>query len=100
VPDPFPEAGPPVGPDRFDPDRPAVDTTVGTGIDTDGDGRADTAVRTDGVDLILLTDLDGDGYVDQLLRIGPDGLARETPIVEPAGGAALRGLITGMEAGC
>lgn len=92
VPDNDPDADPlPAGPDRFDLNRPD--------IDTDRDGRADTMVTTDGVDLILLTDLDGDGHVDQLLRIGPDGLARETPLGEPAGGAALRGLITGMDAG-
>jgi hypothetical protein len=46
-------------------------------IDTDGDGRPDTTVRGDGVDLVLSTDLDGDGYADRVLRIGPDGVARE-----------------------
>jgi hypothetical protein len=51
------------------------------------------------VDLILLSDLDGDGHVDQLLRLGPDGVVRETPLAEPADSPALHGLITGMEAG-
>jgi hypothetical protein len=50
---------------------------VGHGADTDADGRPDTIVLGDGVDLVLLTDLDGDGYADRVLRIGPDGVARE-----------------------
>jgi hypothetical protein len=49
---------------------------VGPGLDTDADGSPDTAVVEDGVDLVLLTDLDADGWVDQVLRIGPDGVAR------------------------
>ena len=39
--------------------------------------RPDTIVSGDGVDLILRTDLDGDGYADRVLRIGPDGVTRE-----------------------
>ncbi|OLT17631.1 hypothetical protein BJF78_12585 [Pseudonocardia sp. CNS-139] len=55
-------------------------------LDTNADGRADTAVHTDGVDLVLLTDLDGDLFADQVLRIGPDGVVREVvaphPVIE------------------
>jgi hypothetical protein len=50
---------------------------VSAGFDTDGDGHPDTTVADDGVDLVLLTDLDGDGFADRLLRIGPDGITRE-----------------------
>jgi hypothetical protein len=52
-----------------------VDVTAG--IDTDTDGRADTLVTDDGIDLILLTDFDGDSFADRVLRIGPDGITRE-----------------------
>ncbi|HEY0816170.1 MAG TPA: hypothetical protein VGE11_23085 [Pseudonocardia sp.] len=45
-------------------------------LDTDGDGRFDTSLSDDGVDLILGTDLDADGIVDEILRIGPDGVLR------------------------
>lgn len=45
-------------------------------LDTDGDGRLDTSVVDDGVDLIFGTDLNADGVVDQLLRLGPDGVVR------------------------
>jgi hypothetical protein len=54
---------------------------VTAGLDTDADGRADTVVSDDGVDLVLLTDLDGDSLADQVLRIGPGGVVRE---VEPS----------------
>jgi hypothetical protein len=47
-------------------------------FDTDGDGVLDTAVTTDGIDLVVLTDLDGDRFADQVLRIGLDGTVRET----------------------
>jgi hypothetical protein len=43
------------------------------GLDTDGDGRPDTAVVADGPDLVLCTDLDGDALADQVLHIGRDG---------------------------
>jgi hypothetical protein len=63
-------------------------------FDTDGDGVLDTAVTTDGVDLVLLTDLDGDRFADQVLRIGPDGTVREaTP---PPAGSAVDGLLGGV----
>ena len=45
-------------------------------LDTDGDGRLDTSLVDDGVDLIFGTDLDADSIVDQILRLGPDGLIR------------------------
>jgi hypothetical protein len=45
-------------------------------LDTDGDGRFDTSLTDDGFDLILGTDLDADGIVDEILRIGPDGVIR------------------------
>lgn len=69
--------------------------------DTDGDGRADTAVTDDGVDLLLLTDLDGNGVADQILRIGPDGVVREAAPDPPAGpgGGLLDGLRCGVDAG-
>jgi len=54
---------------------PFVDTAPFV-IDTDGDGRLDTSVVDDGVDLIFGTDLNADGVVDQLLRLGPDGVVR------------------------
>jgi hypothetical protein len=43
-------------------------------LDTDGDGRLDTSLADDGIDLIFGTDLDADGVVDQILRLGPDGV--------------------------
>jgi hypothetical protein len=57
------------------PDEPRYD--VGCGFDTDGDGRSDTVVTDDGVDLVVAIDLDGDRFADQVLRIGADGLVRE-----------------------
>ena len=50
------------------------------GLDTDADGRADTVVTSDGADLVLHTDLDGDGLADQVLHIGPDGTVWEEVI--------------------
>jgi len=63
-----------------------TDGTDGTdAVDTDADGRPDTVVTDDGFDLVLHTDLDGDGLADQVLRIGPDGVAREVllPAAQP-----------------
>ena len=45
-------------------------------LDTDGDGRLDTSLVDDGVDLIFGTDLNADGVIDQLLQLGPDGVIR------------------------
>jgi hypothetical protein len=50
---------------------------VGPVIDSDGDARPDSLLLGDGVDLVLCTDLDGDGLADRELRIGPDGAVRE-----------------------
>jgi hypothetical protein len=50
---------------------------IGTGFDTDGNGMPDTAVTVDGIDLVVAIDLDGDGFADQVLRIGPDAVVRE-----------------------
>jgi hypothetical protein len=84
--------GPALSAGRFD---------VSSGIDTDGDSRADTVATSDGVDLVLLTDLDGDGFADRILRIGPDAVVREQA-PSPAAGAASAvadGLRNGAEAG-
>ena len=53
---------------------------IGTGFDTDGNGMPDTAVTVDGIDLVVAIDLDGDGFADQVLRIGPDAGVREQPV--------------------
>lgn len=73
---------------------------VAGGLDTDGDGSADTAVTDDGIDLVLHTDLDGDGFADQILRIGPDAVVRdETPPMSQPGDGVLDGLLGGVDAG-
>lgn len=41
-------------------------------LDTDADGRADTAAVVEGPDLVLHTDVDGDGLADRTVRIGAD----------------------------
>jgi hypothetical protein len=53
---------------------------VGAGFDTDGDGSPDTLVTTDGIDLLVAIDLDGDRFADLVLRIGPDAIVREQPV--------------------
>jgi hypothetical protein len=73
------------------PDEP-VD--VRAGHDTDRDGRPDTVLDVDGPDLLVHTDLDGDGLADQVLRIGPDGEVRSEPDV-----GVLDGLWGGAAAG-
>lgn len=67
------------------PDEPMPDIGGLPCFDTDGDGVPDTAVTTDGIDLVVLTDLDGDRFADQVLRIGPDGTVREA--LPPSPGA-------------
>jgi len=48
---------------------------VGPGdLDTDVDGLPDAVVLADGPDLVLHTDLDGDGLADQVLRLGSAAL--------------------------
>jgi hypothetical protein len=49
-------------------------------FDTDGDGRPDTAVTVDGIDLVVAIDLDGDRFADRVLRIGPDATVREQSV--------------------
>jgi hypothetical protein len=54
----------------------SVPDGIAGGVDTDGDGVPDTVLTADGVDLLVQTDLDTDGLVDRVLRIGPDGAVR------------------------
>jgi hypothetical protein len=56
---------------------------VGSGFDTDGDGRPDTVLSEDGIDLVVAIDLDGDRFADQVLRIGPDAIVREVGSTGP-----------------
>jgi hypothetical protein len=82
------------------PDEPVMDMYIGASDhDTDGNGTPDTAVTGDGVDLVLLTDLDGDRFADQVLRIGPDGVVREVapPPPEGPGSAVVDGLLGGAD---
>jgi hypothetical protein len=84
------------------PDEPCGRAAVPIGpdaVDTDGDRMPDTAVRPDGSDLVLLTDLDGDRLADRELRIGPDGVVREVlhPVAGPGG--TLAGLLDGVDSG-
>jgi hypothetical protein len=54
----------------------AVPDDIAGGFDTDGDGVPDTVLTADGADLLVETDLDVDGLVDRVLRIGTDGAVR------------------------
>jgi hypothetical protein len=65
----------------------AVPDLVG-GADTDGDGVPDTVLSADGTDLLVRTDLDLDGFVDRVLRIGVDGVVHAEPPTEPVVGSA------------
>ena len=67
-------------PGRVPDEAPEVGPEVGAGFDTDGDGRPDTALTVDGIDLVVAIDLDGDRFADQVLRIGPDAVVREQPV--------------------
>jgi hypothetical protein len=60
-------------PDDVLADVPGDPVDVGRGVDTDGDGRADTVLWTDDADLLVASDLDADGLADRVLRIGPNG---------------------------
>lgn len=64
----------------------AVD--VRSGFDTDRDQRPDTVLTEHLGELRIHTDLDGDGFADQVLGIGPDAavreLAREPTVPAPA----------------
>ena len=61
-------------------DEPGRVPDVGDGFDTDGDGAPDTAVSVDGIDLVVAIDVDGDGFADQVLRIGRDATVREQSV--------------------
>lgn len=54
-----------------------VRVDVRGGVDSDGDGRADTVLTGDGDALLVHTDLDGDGLSDQLLAVTGDGAVHE-----------------------
>jgi hypothetical protein len=56
------------------------------GLDTDVDGQPDTVLTVDGADLLVASDLDGDGLADRVLRIGPDGSVHTDDLPEPAAG--------------
>jgi hypothetical protein len=56
---------------------------VRRGADTDGDGRPDTLLTAEGADLLVLTDLDGDGLADRVLRIGPDAAVHAGDVARP-----------------
>lgn len=55
------------------PDAPEA---VGAGLDTDGDDRPDTVLTLRSGELLVHTDLDGDGLADQVLALGPGGGVR------------------------
>lgn len=67
------------------PDLP--DGLVG-GSDTDGDGVPDTVLTADGADLLVRTDLDLDGVVDRVLRIGLDAAVHAELPTGPVVGSA------------
>ncbi len=60
-----------------------VPVDVRWGTDTDGDGHPDTLLTADGADLLVLTDLDGDGLADRALRIGPDAAVHAGDVARP-----------------
>lgn len=70
------------------PEEPATTLDVRSGLDTDCDMRPDTILTSLGEELLIHTDLDGDGFADQVLGIGPDGTVRvwvpDPPAVELA----------------
>ncbi|MFC5996061.1 hypothetical protein ACFQE5_17790 [Pseudonocardia hispaniensis] len=82
-PDPAPRSPLGVDDDPGDPAPPGL--PVADGLDTNGDGTPDTVVTAEGSDLLLHTDLDGDGLADQILRIGP---GRGSDAFDPDPGAS------------
>ncbi|MEJ2862728.1 DUF6802 family protein [Actinomycetospora flava] len=73
-------------------------------VDTDADGRPDTAVASEPDALVLGTDLDGDARVDVLTRVHDDGSTTTeeldtwdegpvppAPTIDPATGRWVRG---------
>ncbi|MGH3614519.1 MAG: DUF6802 family protein [Pseudonocardia sp.] len=69
---------------------------VDGGMDSDGDGQADTVFAERDHELALHTDLDGDGFADQVLLIGADGLAREVAPPEPEDGDGFAAVLAGL----
>jgi hypothetical protein len=53
-------------------------------VDSDADGRADTAVVAGPVSLDLVTDTDGDGRADVLTELHEDGSATTTELPAPS----------------
>jgi hypothetical protein len=70
---------------------------VRAGVDTDGDRRADTVLTEHDGELVLHTDLDGDGLADQLLGIAADATVHALPL--PAGPGVADGVLTGLLGG-
>lgn len=67
------------------PSRPASPWDIGgvgteSGIDTDGDGHPDTVLTEHGDELLVSTDLDGDGVADRVVGIGLDGIGIGTAV--------------------
>lgn len=54
------------------PDAGCTGPDVSAGVDSDRDGHPDTVFAEDGDDLLVHTDLDGDGRADQTVRIRGD----------------------------
>lgn len=52
---------------------------VGAGFDTDDDGTPDSVFTADDHDLLLHTDLDGDGLADRTLALHGDGSTDVVP---------------------
>ena len=75
----------------------AVPDLGARGVDTDGDAVPDTLLTADGSDLLVQTDLDADGVMDRVLRIGLDGAVHvEAPSVDEqvvGRGAGWQGLL-------
>jgi hypothetical protein len=63
-----------------DRDRIPIDNGVNHAVDTDLNGRPDTVLLPDPVELALLADTDEDGLEDLFIRIGPDGSASTTDL--------------------
>jgi len=82
---------------HIDPGPPEPDLLVGppdaphalgpATVDSDADGRADTAVVSEPDALTLATDLDGDARIDVLTRVHADGTAT-TELLDDLGEAA------------
>lgn len=66
-----------VPPLELDPVTAGTRTDVRGGVDSDGDTQPDTILTEHCGELLVHTDLDGDGFADQVLGIGSDGTVRE-----------------------